>query len=314
MSPAFFFAVVRRRQQRRRRRRATASPSRRAATAARRCRCLIRKAHPRFGDLPGASSRCCRRAARRVVRKWLGAHRCCAFAAWAAAAPQRHADRGALGHDDDARARRLRLLAARAGGAAGAHRRRGSMPFVTHEHSDHVGCAATLARRDGIALWMSRGTRNAAIGGAPECCASRADGEAIVGDPLLQPYTCRIDARANRCSSCVTSWRLGLLDRRRIADAAPGAPARTLRRAAARAYHDRAMLAASSIRRRAQGASPAATATSPTTAPNCGGTRACATSSRGAPERKELTRCCSLPCRISPLRGWHRRRRRYLRR
>ena len=30
--------------------------------------------------------------------------------------------------------------------------------FVTHEHGDHIGCAVALARRHGIALWMSRGT------------------------------------------------------------------------------------------------------------------------------------------------------------
>src|ERR687890_260558 len=30
--------------------------------------------------------------------------------------------------------------------------------FVTHEHGDHAGSALALARRDGMAIWMSRGT------------------------------------------------------------------------------------------------------------------------------------------------------------
>ena len=35
--------------------------------------------------------------------------------------------------------------------------------FITHEHSDHVGCALSFAQQHGIALWMSAGT-HAAIG------------------------------------------------------------------------------------------------------------------------------------------------------
>jgi phosphoribosyl 1,2-cyclic phosphodiesterase len=30
--------------------------------------------------------------------------------------------------------------------------------FITHEHSDHIGCAASLVKRHGIPVWMSRGT------------------------------------------------------------------------------------------------------------------------------------------------------------
>ena len=30
--------------------------------------------------------------------------------------------------------------------------------FVTHEHSDHIGCAVTLAERHDLPVWMSRGT------------------------------------------------------------------------------------------------------------------------------------------------------------
>lgn len=68
--------------------------------------------------------------------------------------------------------------------------------FVTHEHGDHVGCALTLARRHGIALWMSRGTWRAI--GAPEAdglLRFARDGEAIaVGSLQLTPYTVPHDA------------------------------------------------------------------------------------------------------------------------
>ena len=30
--------------------------------------------------------------------------------------------------------------------------------FITHEHSDHVGCARALALRERIPVWMSHGT------------------------------------------------------------------------------------------------------------------------------------------------------------
>jgi phosphoribosyl 1,2-cyclic phosphodiesterase len=30
--------------------------------------------------------------------------------------------------------------------------------FITHEHSDHIGCAASLVKRHAIPIWMSRGT------------------------------------------------------------------------------------------------------------------------------------------------------------
>ena len=68
--------------------------------------------------------------------------------------------------------------------------------FVTHEHGDHIGCAVTLARRHGIALWMSRGTWRAI--GAPEFDGPlhfARDGEPIgVGDLELVPYTVPHDA------------------------------------------------------------------------------------------------------------------------
>lgn len=68
--------------------------------------------------------------------------------------------------------------------------------FVTHEHGDHIGCALALARREGLALWMSRGTWRAI--GAPELPGQlrfARDGEPIaVGELELRPYTVPHDA------------------------------------------------------------------------------------------------------------------------
>lgn len=97
--------------------------------------------------------------------------------------------------------RELDLRLARAGLAAGEL----DAVFVTHEHGDHVGCALTLARREGLALWMSRGTWRA-IGqpALPGLLHFARDGEAIaVGDLQLLPYTVPHDAQEPlqlRCS------------------------------------------------------------------------------------------------------------------
>ena len=68
--------------------------------------------------------------------------------------------------------------------------------FVTHEHGDHVGCAVSLARRHGLALWMSRGTWRAI--GEPELGGLlhlARDGETImIGDLALRPFTVPHDA------------------------------------------------------------------------------------------------------------------------
>jgi phosphoribosyl 1,2-cyclic phosphodiesterase len=68
--------------------------------------------------------------------------------------------------------------------------------FVTHEHGDHIGCAVSLARRHGIALWMSRGTWRAIGAPATDDLLNFArDGEAIaVGRLQLMPYTVPHDA------------------------------------------------------------------------------------------------------------------------
>jgi phosphoribosyl 1,2-cyclic phosphodiesterase len=97
--------------------------------------------------------------------------------------------------------RELDLRLARAGLAAGEL----DAVFVTHEHGDHVGCAVTLARREGLALWMSRGTWRA-IGqpALPGLLHFAHDGAAIaVGDLQLLPYTVPHDAQEPlqlRCS------------------------------------------------------------------------------------------------------------------
>ncbi len=69
--------------------------------------------------------------------------------------------------------------------------------FVTHEHSDHVGCARQLAVQERIPVWMSRGTFMAI--GSPDlnghiCFA--VDGEGItVRDLLIAPFTVAHDAK-----------------------------------------------------------------------------------------------------------------------
>lgn len=69
--------------------------------------------------------------------------------------------------------------------------------FITHEHGDHVGCALSVARMHGIALWMSQGTADALglVAGSPGVSVLR-DGDAVaVGELLLQPFTVPHDAR-----------------------------------------------------------------------------------------------------------------------
>ncbi len=69
--------------------------------------------------------------------------------------------------------------------------------FVTHEHGDHVGCARTLARRHGTALWTSAGTW-AALDDAepPPTLHTARSGEPIaVGALELQPFAVPHDAR-----------------------------------------------------------------------------------------------------------------------
>ncbi len=87
--------------------------------------------------------------------------------------------------------------------------------FVTHEHGDHIGSAVGLARRHGLALWMSHGTWRAV--GSPSLPGDRLrfarDGEAIaVGDLELQPFTVPHDALEPLQLACTDGHRrLGVL-------------------------------------------------------------------------------------------------------
>ena len=70
--------------------------------------------------------------------------------------------------------------------------------FITHEHSEHVGCAPQLAERLGIPIWMSHGTWSAigspALGGWLRLAA---DGCTISASDCchLLPFTVPHDAR-----------------------------------------------------------------------------------------------------------------------
>ncbi|MDI9334621.1 MAG: MBL fold metallo-hydrolase [Cytophagales bacterium] len=69
--------------------------------------------------------------------------------------------------------------------------------FVTHEHSDHIGCARQLALQVRVPIWMSRGTY-AAIG-APDMggyVRFVSDGVGVaIGDCHLRPFTVAHDAK-----------------------------------------------------------------------------------------------------------------------
>jgi len=86
--------------------------------------------------------------------------------------------------------------------------------FVTHEHTDHIGCARALALRARIPVWMSPGTY-AAIG-SPDMegllCEAR-DGSGIdLGDMSLMPFTVPHDAREPLQLRCTDGNRaLGIL-------------------------------------------------------------------------------------------------------
>lgn len=77
--------------------------------------------------------------------------------------------------------------------------------FVTHEHSDHIGCSRQLALRHRIPVWMSHGTHGGA--GEPDfdgLLQSAQDGICIdLGELQVTPFTVPHDAREPlqlRCS------------------------------------------------------------------------------------------------------------------
>ncbi|MDF1486527.1 MBL fold metallo-hydrolase [Ramlibacter sp. H39-3-26] len=86
--------------------------------------------------------------------------------------------------------------------------------FVTHEHSDHIGCAHALALRHRIPVWMSHGTHTAI--GAPDfdgLLRVARDGAAIdLGAFAALPFTVPHDAREPLQLTCDDGGaRLGIL-------------------------------------------------------------------------------------------------------
>ena len=69
--------------------------------------------------------------------------------------------------------------------------------FITHEHSDHIGCARQFALRHRIPVWMSRGTYAAM--NSPDfdgLLHIAADGQSIdLGELQVTPFTVPHDAR-----------------------------------------------------------------------------------------------------------------------
>ncbi len=86
--------------------------------------------------------------------------------------------------------------------------------FITHEHSDHIGCARQLALRHRIPVWMSRGTHAGTRNGDfDDLLHYASDGVPIaLGDVGVMPFTVPHDAREPlqlRCTDGATG--LGIL-------------------------------------------------------------------------------------------------------
>jgi phosphoribosyl 1,2-cyclic phosphodiesterase len=86
--------------------------------------------------------------------------------------------------------------------------------FITHEHSDHIGCARQFAQRHRVPVWMSRGTYEAL--GSPDfdgLLNIAADGQAIdLGELQFTPFTVPHDAREPLQLSCTDgNAKLGVL-------------------------------------------------------------------------------------------------------
>ncbi len=81
--------------------------------------------------------------------------------------------------------------------------------FVTHEHSDHIGCARQLALRLGIPVWMSQGTFAAL--GEPDFGGwfrQAQDGVGIdLGTLQVSPFTVPHDAREPLQLTCTDGDR-----------------------------------------------------------------------------------------------------------
>ncbi len=86
--------------------------------------------------------------------------------------------------------------------------------FITHEHSDHIGCARSLARKHRIPVWMSEGThRGLREGDFEGLLRIAAHGQVIaVGDLRLHPFDVPHDAGEPLQLHCTDGdARLGIL-------------------------------------------------------------------------------------------------------
>ncbi len=86
--------------------------------------------------------------------------------------------------------------------------------FITHEHSDHIGCARQFAQRHRIPVWMSRGTYEAL--GSPDfdgLLHIANDGQPIdLGELQVTPFTVPHDAREPLQLTCTDgNAKLGIL-------------------------------------------------------------------------------------------------------
>jgi phosphoribosyl 1,2-cyclic phosphodiesterase len=86
--------------------------------------------------------------------------------------------------------------------------------FITHEHSDHIGCVRQVALRERLPVWMSNGTHRGA--GTPDLDGLlhvARDGEPIdLGELQLNPFTVPHDAREPLQLTCTDGdLRLGIL-------------------------------------------------------------------------------------------------------
>lgn len=89
-----------------------------------------------------------------------------------------------------------------------------SAVFITHEHGDHIGCAAAFARRFKIPVWMSRGTQMAIRACEWNGLLNTArDGQSIDLPALqLMPFTVPHDAREPLQLTCSDDTsKLGIL-------------------------------------------------------------------------------------------------------
>ncbi|HWI81934.1 MBL fold metallo-hydrolase [Ramlibacter sp.] len=85
--------------------------------------------------------------------------------------------------------------------------------FITHEHSDHVGCARQLALRERIPVWMSHGTYSALgkpdFEGLLRIACDEVD--IPIGDLEVLPFTVPHDAREPLQLTCTDgNRRLGV--------------------------------------------------------------------------------------------------------